>query len=445
MIDFHFRANNLTHEEALENTVKFATFAKRNLHFHIEPEMLLSLDSIHLLHTNVVALLARIFEYFEPCSTTFENDTIRRVKQLKPVSQHYSGTQLVEQKVISGCKSKPLLPLRLKVTNTNSGKSGVHPSPSVTKRSTKSSLPVHGAKTRTEERLKRKKVEGNGRQQVSEDTAVQPCTDPKHSCTGDNYLCDIENGTGSNFAEKGQEPFSSGHDLERSFTVNKHHTIDSATKAGLPIIEFQTLLHTEGKTDKLNYSRSIMQVPKSEASCQSRVCLKVLKSNHITVFKANDPMREEGNFEQHLMKNMEEVNASLDGYNVKCIWRQRLRKRQTVCQSGSASLPSKVYLSPQSEPTSTSAQSEVSVHSNYNSTELTQTQQPLTSYSASSNSVQGLKHHGHDSDHPSDSSGNPWQTENSQKIFSAANNEVILFVAYVYEAQAPLCLSIYYC
>lgn len=438
MIDFHFRANNLTHEEALENTVKFATFAKRNLHFHIEPEVLLSLDTIHLLHTNVVALLARIFEYFEPCSTTFENDTIRRVKQLKPVSQHYSGIQSVEQRVRSGCKSEPLLPLRVKVTNTNS----VYPSPSVTKRSTKSSLPVHGAKTRTEERLKKKKVVGNGRQQVSEDTAVQPCTDRRHSCTGDNYLCDTENGTGSHFAEKGQEPFSSGHDLERSFTVNKHHTIDSATKAGLPIIEFQTLLHTERKTDKLNYSQSIMQVPKSEAPRQLRVCLNILKSNHITVFKASDPMKEEGDFEQHLIKSMGEVNTSLDGYNVKCLWRQRLRKKQTVFKSGSASLPNKVYLCPQSEPTSTSARSEISVHSNYNSTELTQTQQPPTSYSASSNSVQGLKNYGHDSDHPSDSSGNPWQTEKSQKIFSAANNEVILFVAYVYQAQVPLCLSI---
>ena len=67
-LDFHFRPTQLTPEEAVHNLSKLVAFCRTNLSphtFHIDPDELVNKDHVSLLHTSMLALLARLYEYFE--------------------------------------------------------------------------------------------------------------------------------------------------------------------------------------------------------------------------------------------------------------------------------------------------------------------------------------------------------------------------------------------
>ena len=76
--DFHFKPAQLTQGEAVQNLTKVASFSRTNLPphtFHIDPEVLVNKDYVSSLHTNVLALLARLYDYFEP-------DNVSKVKRV---------------------------------------------------------------------------------------------------------------------------------------------------------------------------------------------------------------------------------------------------------------------------------------------------------------------------------------------------------------------------
>ena len=67
-VDFHFRPTQLTPEEAVHNLSKLVAFCRTNHSphtLHINPDELVNKDHVSLLHTSVLALLARLYEYFE--------------------------------------------------------------------------------------------------------------------------------------------------------------------------------------------------------------------------------------------------------------------------------------------------------------------------------------------------------------------------------------------
>jgi hypothetical protein len=353
--DFHFRGTHLTHEEALKNTIIFANFARRKFPFHIKPEVLVCLGTDPLLHTNVLALLARIFEYFE-LSSTSQTESVSRSKKSKPFSQKddFIGSSSVKGKGIGEFKNEPLLPLRMKcirsLTKDDKGK------------------------------------------QLSEDSKKLHLENSLPYSMHKEWVVSLKN----------SKDIPIRDDLERSFTVDKQHTIDSATKAGLPIIEnSDTLLPTEESTECLHNSRSLVQVlPQPGSSLISQGCLFYM-SNHMSVYTVDAPGKENFNFEHYLIRTMQDLEGSLGGCNIKSVWRERLKNRQTSC---AASLPV-----PSFKPTLTTVSQNVNVQT------ASATVPPLT---ASTVILQCPQNPGQGVENPPNLSGNPWLPEGSRIALS---------------------------
>ena len=432
--DFHFQATLLTPEEALENTTVFANFAQRNILFHIKPDVLVSQGANPLLHTNVLALVASIFEYFE-----LRDSSKYELLSTATKSNHkgFMSARSVKGRAKGGYKSEPILPLRKKSirsqtkdrnglflkaycqqTNSfpvhmNTVKSG----PSLTKLSCKPSensihVSMVEAKTKT--------MASSGRQ-MSTDTTVQHCVHLGHSFEeeDDDYYprCKEWDVSNKHFPVKKTSSLSNIDDLERSFTVNKQHTVDSASRAGLPIIgNSNTLLPADENAHSI---QSLIQVPPwPGASLVSTGCL-LYTSNHLVVYTMDEPEKEWLDFDQYLVRNIEEC-TNLGRYKIKSIWRQRLKNRWNVCEIGIASPPL-----PSSEPALPTLLSEMSQNleakttSEYESLVANDSQiVPLLTASTPENPEQGFEQ-------PTNSPGNPWLSEGSQRTFSAPHKKVM--------------------
>ena len=140
--DFHFKPAQLTQGEAVQNLTKFASFVRANLPphtFHIDPEVLVNKDYVSSLHTNVLALLARLYDYFEPdnvskvkrvrlnvrgdCNNSTKGAESVPPQQEPPSSKesHAGAGNLSDRnKAIGRSEHKPLLPLRRKVSGLKS-------------------------------------------------------------------------------------------------------------------------------------------------------------------------------------------------------------------------------------------------------------------------------------------------------------------------------------
>ena len=135
--DFYFRATQLTHDEAIHNITMFASFADANLPpctFHIFPEVLTNRDIMSSLNANMLALLARLYYFFEAQAHLTMNED-------KPVTAGVSQrtSSGAELKLSAGCElssvndvprakipfqlgKRKLLPLRCRLSSLMSSK-----------------------------------------------------------------------------------------------------------------------------------------------------------------------------------------------------------------------------------------------------------------------------------------------------------------------------------
>ena len=138
--DFHFKPTQLTQDEAVQNLTKFATFSHSNLPphtFHIDPEVLVNKDYVSSLHTNVLALLARLYDWFEPGNVSkvkrvtlnTRGDCNGSTKEVPPSQQEppssevsFVGAGNLSAKTKGICRNErtPLLPLRCRVSGIKS-------------------------------------------------------------------------------------------------------------------------------------------------------------------------------------------------------------------------------------------------------------------------------------------------------------------------------------
>ncbi|CAI8014776.1 Patronin [Geodia barretti] len=352
-----------------------------------------------------------MFAYFE-LSSTSQTESVRRSKKSKPFSQKddFIGSSSVKEKEMGEFHNEPLLPLRMKcirsLTKDNKGlcskvqcqqsnscvvstsASGMFPSPSASK------LNVPMVEAKSDIKLKRKGVVASGKQ-LSEDSKKLHLGNSAPYSRHKEWAVSLKN----------SKDIPIRDDLERSFTVDKQHTIDSATKAGLPIIEnSDTLLPTEESTECLHNGRSLVQVlpqPGSSLISQGRL---LYMSNHVSVYTADAPGEEKVNFEHYLMRTMQDLEGSLGGCNIKSLWRERLKNRQKSC---AASLPVPSYTT--YKPTLTTVSQNVDVQT------ASVTMPPLT---ASTVILQCPQNPGKGIENPPNLSGNPWLPEESRIILS---------------------------
>lgn len=136
--DFHFKPTELAREEAIHNLTKVASFSHSTISphsFHIDPDVLVNKENVSVLGINLLALLARLFNYFEPVNgskgntsesvTPCHRDVSYRTRtlELTPLScgqQEPSCSQLSIERTGNPTKSTPryeckrLLPRRQK-------------------------------------------------------------------------------------------------------------------------------------------------------------------------------------------------------------------------------------------------------------------------------------------------------------------------------------------
>ena len=387
-VDFHFQPTVLAPEQAIENTAIFSNFAQRKLpphSFHIDPEVVVTQGTTPLLHTNVLALLARIFDYFEPLKK-FELST-DSVDRKRNVSLKAASQEAVTSSCGSSQKrsiSKHLLPLRRNLHSVNKGTGSISPighcrtsSCSPLLRTTGHALnPLTGRQDSHEdpsaERFTRKiakvtkqlkKREGRG--------GVNERKRRRKEGRLKDAVNDVYPGTRSDARRKKTTPvyftaelekdassIESSPDLKKSFTLSKQHTVASAYKAGLPIIEggagtaglvsgpLEEEIHDTKPLFRGSMGDRVVQ--DVQTFCEVTQLSLPSEYSHILLYTPVSAGQRNDEFEHYLMRLVQLGTALNKDTNT---WRWRLKERNN--QSASASV-CKYTLFLSSQPSATS-------------------------------------------------------------------------------------------
>ena len=363
-LDFSFQATFLTPEEALRNTLIFTHFSECNLppfSFHIPPDVLTTKDSITKLRTNVLALLARIFDYFAPKgsikgSSPVLHESLNRSVNVarEPVLKQIG----VGEDIGTHSLKKSLLPLRSKLhlsnlntkrTSTNDckfGSKGVSLPSTVldisnaTTNSTSTCSGEHNAEGMVNELKKKKRSAGRRKKQQKQVRCSVELPSESEGLLSSRYNYNSGILMTTNFDSsvalehmKDMSSTSSSPELKRSFTLNKQHTVASACKAGLPIIEVEMAASGLGnRCSGVFQNEKFQDTPETygllQPVCEISQFSVLYDFSHIAVYVPDLPEQGEVELEKYLKRRFD---VAMSGFNVKnTVWRQRFKERKDV-------------------------------------------------------------------------------------------------------------------